>query len=73
MGFCCGCTFIPGTPLTHEALKAHYNHTMETLLFWELMLRRKSDPSGTDTSKLSQARIDLINIIGELYPEAVPD
>jgi len=54
--------------VTPELLKAHMKHTMEAIFFWELIKRPGRDPMAT--AKLSQARIDLIETIEELYPEA---
>jgi len=71
MALCCGCEMIGGSPVSMETLKAHYKHTFEVLLFWELMHRKGAIPS--DNLKLSQARINLIEAIDELYPEASSD
>jgi len=68
MALCCGCKFEGGMPVTTELLKSHLKHTMESLFFWELIMRPGRDPMAT--AKLSQARIDLIDVIEELYPEA---
>lgn len=66
----CGCELFGGAPVSPETLKAHYKHTFETVLFWELLCR-PFNPSNTDSKlKLSQARIDLINAIDELFPGA---
>ena len=67
MSLSCGCEFRGGMPVTEELLKAHLKHTMEAIFFWEMIRRTGRDPLAT--MKLSQARIDLINAIEELYPE----
>lgn len=72
MALACGCEIKGGMALTREEIQAHYKHTFETLLFWELM-RRKDVPQDERHIKLSQARIDLIDAIEELYPEAKSD
>ncbi len=66
MPLTCGCEFIPGAPVSSETIKAHYKHTLEALMFWELLIRK-----GTrqDTIKLAEASIALIDAIGEIYPE----
>ena len=69
MALCCGCEFRGGMNVTPETLRAHYKHTFEVLLFWE-MLHRAFETDPMRTMKLSQARIDLIEAIDELYPEA---
>ena len=71
MSLACGCEFSGGMPVTSELMKAHYKHTIEAILFWELIIRKGRDPFATH--KLSQARIDLVNAIDELYPEASSD
>lgn len=72
MALCCGCEMTPSEPVSLETIKAHYKHTFEVLLFWELMYRRGSTPNENKL-KLSQARIDLIEAIDALYPEASQD
>jgi len=71
MPLSCGCEFRGGMPVNTELLKAHYKHTMEAILFWELIMKPGRDPMAT--VKLSQARIDLLKAIDELYPEASED
>ena len=69
MALSCGCEMIGGGPVSLATLKAHYKHTFEVLLFWEIMYRKGSTPNENKL-KLSQARISLIEAIDELYPEA---
>lgn len=69
MSLCCGCEIRGGAPVSPETLRAHYKHTFEVLLFWEILHRRGLTPNEGKL-KLSQARIDLIEAIDELYPEA---
>lgn len=64
----CGCEIFPSAPVSLETLRAHYKHTFEVLVFWEIMYRWGSAPNE-DKLKLSQARIDLIEAIDKLYPE----
>jgi hypothetical protein len=72
MALCCGCEFRGGMNVSRETIKAHYKHTFEVLLFWE-MLHRIPPIDPERTMKLSQARIDLIDAIDELYPEVKED
>lgn len=65
----CGCEIRAGEPLPAFVVKAHYKHTFEALLFWEI-IHRKGKPQTDDHIKLSEARIDLLNAIDTLYPEA---
>ena len=70
MALSCGCEIKPGIPITAGTLQAHYKHTIEAILFWELMHRQGDTPLNDARLKLSQARIDLVEAIDELYPEA---
>jgi len=70
MALCCGCEMVGGGPVSLETIKAHYRHTFEVLLFWELIHRQGSSTPNEDKLKLSQARIDFLEAIDELYPEA---
>ncbi len=65
---CCGCEITPGAPVTPDTLKQHYLHTIQVLLFWEL-LGRQATPETADKLGLSQARTDLMKAIESLYPE----
>lgn len=72
MALACGCVIEGGMPVSREGVKEHYKHTMEALFFWEL-LHRPDTPPGEDHLKLSQARIDMLDAIDKLYPEARED
>jgi len=71
MPLACGCEVQGGAPVSREIIKAHYKHTLEALIFWELILRRgfSGEPKRQDTIKLAEARIALLDAIKELYPE----
>ena len=78
MPLSCGCEVKPGAPVTPEVLKAHYKHTFECLLFWELLMSPSQTPEARysvdgPNMKLSQARIDIIDAIDKLFPEAGKD
>lgn len=66
MALSCGCEFKGGMPITPKMLEAHYKHTFEALFFWEMIRQPGRDPFAI--IRLSQARIDFINAIDELYP-----
>lgn len=70
MNLDCGCSVAPGLPLSPEMVKAHYKHTFEAMIFWELM-RRDGTPQDDRNLKLSQARVDFFEALDALYPEAV--
>jgi hypothetical protein len=69
MPLSCGCNFQAGVPISQEMLKEHYKHTLEALLFWELIID-KGKPQGKANIELSEARIALIDAIDTLYPSA---
>lgn len=68
MALCCGCEIRGGEALDLDEVKAHFRHTFEVMLFWELC-RRPGVPQIDANIKLSQARIDYIEAIETLYPE----
>jgi len=71
MSFSCGCHVLPGSDVTPEMLKAHLVHTVEAMLFWELLGRRTSPADRIGKVKLSTARQDFIEAVTALYPESV--
>lgn len=68
MPLTCGCNINPGKPVSLETIKAHYEHTIEALLFWELIFRKGVDLTN-DKAKLSQARLDFIDAVNKIFPE----
>lgn len=70
MSFSCGCHVVPGSDVTPEMLKKHLVHTTESMLFWELLGRRNGPSARLGKLKLSQARLDYMEAVTELYPEA---
>ncbi len=74
MSLSCGCEFRGGMSVSPEMLKEHYKHTFEALLFWEMLMKPSGNEErynvGSPNMRLSQARIDIISAIDELYPEA---
>lgn len=69
MRFRCGCKVETGQPIPYETIREHYEHTMEALLFWELIFRKGQDLFD-DKTKLSEARIALMEAIDKMFPEA---
>lgn len=69
MPLSCGCDFSPGAPVSQETLEKHYKHTIEALLFWELIINR-GKPQGEANLKISESRIQLFEAIDALYPSA---
>jgi len=72
----CGCEVAPGQPVSKQTLKKHYRHTVEAILFWELLHRKKNivdkKPEPGPLAKgleLSEARMQLLDAIRELFPE----
>lgn len=64
MALSCGCEIIGGMPVTEEMLKAHYKHTFECLLWWE-MIRKLGEVQSFD---MSLARIKLLEAIEAAHP-----
>lgn len=69
MALCCGCQLRGGAPVSPETLQKHWNHTIEVVLFWELLRRPEGSLDGNEL-KLTQARLDLFKAIEERFPEA---
>lgn len=72
MAFSCGCEVSAGAPIPYETIKEHYKHTMEAVLFWELIFRKEHDLSD-NRFKLSEARINLLNVIAAMFPEVLEE
>lgn len=70
MGFTCGCQVLPGSSVTSEMLQRHLVHTMEALLLWELLGRRNGHSDRLGKLKLSKARLDYMEAVTSVYPEA---
>ena len=73
MALACGCEVRGGMPVSKEMAQAHLKHTMEALFLWEIMRRPGDNPASEAKLRLSQARIEIIEAIEELYPEATED
>jgi len=53
----CGCEIAPGLPVTPEVVKAHKEHTLHALFFWDLLLRHNATPEqqqGRETLMLAR-------------------
>ena len=68
MALSCGCELRPGLAVTPEMLQSHLVHTMEALVFWELIRRPSRDPMAT--LPMAERRIKVIEEIERLYPES---
>ena len=64
----CGCEVKRGEPVPLETLKAHYEHTVACLLFWEIIYRKGASQR---TFTLSRAREGIIEAIQAFYPEVL--
>lgn len=53
----CGCGLLAGGPILVADLERHQEHTMECLLYWELIVGADSDPALRD--KVSTARLAI--------------
>lgn len=72
MAFSCGCQIVPGGAVPLEVVKEHYKHTIEVMLFWELLRRPDTPPSDANID-LGCLRIQYQEAIEKLYPEAKID
>lgn len=72
MALSCGCEVEAGEPIPYETIRAHFKHTMEALIFWELIFRKGTDLVDARV-KLSQARIDFLDTVEEMFPEVKED
>jgi len=70
MALSCGCEIERGQPVPPELLKTHYKHTLDAIIFWDLICRLQTPVDSEKALKLSQAGIDLTKAIDELFPEA---
>lgn len=53
----CGCKLQAGHPVLIEDMDRHWGHTMECLLYWELIVGPDSDPELRE--KVSTARLAI--------------
>ena len=60
----CGCVIEPGMPVDQETVKAHKEHTLHALFFWDLLVRHDA------TTEQRQAR-DKLMIARLAYQEAL--
>lgn len=67
MPLSCGCEMRGGMPITPGILEAHYKHTFEALLFWELIMRPGADEELGFL--LTKARINYIKALEAKFPE----
>lgn len=69
----CGCLVEPGRPVELEVLRRHYAHTLEALMFWELLRAfpgKRPEFDTLDTS-LPEARIAYIEALDRHFPQAI--
>ena len=70
MALSCGCEMRGGMAVPQEMVKEHYKHTLEVMVFWEMM-RRESPPEDEfdNQIRLSQARIEYFEALEIKFPE----
>ncbi|MCK9598682.1 MAG: hypothetical protein M0R06_06550 [Sphaerochaeta sp.] len=66
----CGCKIEAGLPVSNRQLREHYRHTLQVLMFWELL--KRPDSSTLAKTRLSAARSELFFAIDTLYPDINP-
>ena len=64
----CGCGLQAGSPVLIEDMERHWGHTMECLLYWELIVGSGSDPALRE--KVAAARLAIGEFV-EQRKEAV--
>lgn len=64
----CGCDLQPGKPIQLADLKAHWRHTFNTMVIWDLMMDQNGQRSTVD---LMQARLKYFEELEKTFPEAV--
>jgi hypothetical protein len=52
----CGCELKAGQPVTIEQLEKHWDHTIDVLVFWELLLGANR-PDDDLKAKVAEARL----------------
>ena len=68
----CGCNIDPGWPVTSEVVKAHKEHTLHALFFWDLILHRNPTKEQQEArEKLQEARIAYQEALDKAYPDKV--
>ena len=67
MTLSCGCEMKAGVAITPRLLREHYKHTLKGMFIWELIMHT-SQP--LDKTRLSQARIEYVRALDELFPDA---
>ena len=60
----CGCRMTGGMPVSEEMLQEHYQHTLQCMLYWELVMGADADKK----LKLSMARIAYFDALQDLHP-----
>ena len=65
----CGCQISPGLPVSPEVVKAHKEHTLHCLFFWDLLLRPNATPEQREArEKLMEARLAYQEALDVAYP-----
>jgi hypothetical protein len=65
----CGCEIYPGQPVTPETVKAHKEHTLTTMFFWDIIVRHSATPEQQEArDKLMEARIAYQEALDKAYP-----
>jgi hypothetical protein len=65
----CGCRFAPGSPWPMEQVHAHYDHTFQALLLWELLVRKGEGQDVDRSMTMGTARNQLLDGLKTAFPE----
>ena len=65
----CGCQISPGLSVGPEVVKAHKEHTLHALFFWDLLLRPGPIPEQRQArEKLMEVRIAYQEALDAAFP-----
>lgn len=66
----CGCEIAPGAPVSKETVKAHKEHTLHAMFFWDLLVQHAATQEYKQArDKLMMARIAYQEALDAAYPD----
>jgi len=64
----CGCE-SKGEPVPVEKLREHWEHTLLTMLFWELTLRPGANSTSITEASVAIKRTEYLRALCKAFPE----